>query len=262
MTGAIAVDVVRDLAPAMEFRSEKKSTTDGLGTLAGHFSKFSNWYEVNSVFEGRFLDRTAPGFTAQTIVENRNSMRVLYDHGFDPQLGNKVLGTIEDLREDSEGAYYEVELFDTTYNRDLLPGLRASQYGASFRMKVKEDSWDDEPKRSEHNPLGLPERTILRSDVMEFGPVTFPANPQATATVRSATDEFYSRLRQRDQGAFEEACRAANIQLPDFSVRSLDPGAAGSRGHGGGPGNGARSAPSNQAQARHRQLILLGVIQN
>jgi len=258
MTHAIDVDVVRDLAPAMEFRSEKKPN-DGLGTLTGHFSKFSNWYRVSSAWEGDFLERTAPGFTAQTIVEDRAGMRVLYDHGFD-QIGNKVLGTIEDLREDGEGAYYEVSLFDTTYNRDLLPGLKAGVYGASFRMKVEADEWDDEPRSSEHNPKGLPERTITRAKVMEFGPVTFPANPQATASVRSSTDEFYSRLRQRDQHAFEEACRAANIQIPDFPARSLTPGAGGGRKPDGGPGNGARSAPSKAAHARHVRLIQLGVI--
>lgn len=260
MTGAIAVDVVRDLARAPEFRSTKEDD-DSIGLLSGHFSAFNNWYRVSSMFEGDFLERIAPGAFAKTITEDRGGMRVLFNHGFDPQVGDKVLGPIRELREEDEGGYYEVPLFDTSYNRDLLPGLRASQYGASFRMKVEADEWDDEPEPSEYNQRGLPERTITRSKVMEFGPVTFPANPQATASVRSATDEFYSRLRQRDVGAFEAACRAANIEIPDFPARSLDPGAAGGRKRDSGPGKGARSPASKEAQARHRQLILLGVVQ-
>lgn len=260
MTHALEVDVVRDLAPAMEFRADKKVSTDSIGTLTGYFSKFSNWYRVSSMFEGDFLERTAPGFTYETIAADRANMRVLYDHGFDPQLGNKVLGTIDDLREDAEGPYYEVGLFDTLYNRELLPGLRAGQYGASFRMKVEADEWDDEPRASEHNPKGLPERTITRAKVMEFGPVTFPANPQATASVRSSTDEFYSRLRQRDVNAFEEACRAANIEIPDFSAANRRSARNGGGGLDGGRNVGAQSQPSAEAHARHRQLILLGVI--
>lgn len=261
MTHALDVDVVRDLAPAMELRSEKKPTTDSLGTLTGHFSKFSNWYRVSSMFEGEFLERTAPGFTMTTITEDRDGMRVLFNHGFDGQIGDKVLGTIEDLREDGEGPYYEVGLFDTLYNRDLAPGLKAGVYGASFRMKVEADEWDDEPRSSEHNPKALPERTITRAKVMEFGPVTFPANPQATASIRSATDEFYFRLQQKDRGAFDDACRAAGIEIPDFSAANRRNARDGGGGLDGGRNVGARSQPSNAAQARHRQLILLGVIQ-
>jgi HK97 family phage prohead protease len=258
MTGAIAVDVVRDLSRAPEFRSTKDDE-DNIGLLSGHFSAFNNWYRVSSMFEGNFIERIAPGAFGKTITEDRSGMRVLYDHGFDPSVGNKVLGPIRELREEDEGGYYEVPLFDTSYNRDLLPGLRAGQYGASFRMKVEDDEWDDEPRSAEHNPEAVPERTITRAKVMEFGPVTFPANPQASASVRSATDQFYSRLRQRDVGAFEEACRAANIQIPNFPVGSLSPGAAGGRKQDEGRGFGGSSQPSKEAQSRHRQLILLGI---
>lgn len=40
----------------------------------------------------------------------------------------------------------------------------------------------------------LPERSILRAQVFEFGPVTFPANPQASASMRSGSDFFAGRL--------------------------------------------------------------------
>jgi HK97 family phage prohead protease len=205
---SINVDVVRALSAAPELRKADK-TDESLGLLSGHFSAFNNWYRVSSLWEGDFLERTAPGFTAQTIAEDRSDMRVLFNHGFDGAAGDKVLGPIQDLREDETGPYYEVPLFDTSYNRDLVPGLKAGVYGASFRMRVQEDSWNDEPEPSDDNPKGLPERTITRAKVMEFGPVTFPANPEASASVRSTTDEFYERLRQRDRSAYDGAVRAA-----------------------------------------------------
>jgi HK97 family phage prohead protease len=259
MPGLINVDVVRDLAPAAELRA-KRDDSDGLGTLSGHFSMFDNWYRVSSMWEGDFLERTAPGFTADTIAADRDGMRVLFNHGFDGQVGDKVLGSITDLREDGQGAYYEVDLFDTSYNRDLYPGLKAGVYGASFRMKVEEDSWVEDPEPSEYNPRSLPERTITRARVMEFGPVTFPANPQATATARSSTDQFYSLLRQRDEGAFEEACRAANIEIPDFAAANRRNTRNGGSGQDGGRDVGAQSQPSEEARARHLHLILEGVI--
>jgi hypothetical protein len=49
------------------------------------------------------------------------------------------------------------------------------------------------------NPAGLPLRTITSTQVMEFGPVTFPANDLATSgarsSCRSTTDSLIQRLR-------------------------------------------------------------------
>lgn len=204
------IDVVRALAAPMEFRAAG-AQDDGIGLLTGHFSVFNTWYEVNSMWEGNFLERVAPGAFAQTIVEDRSGMKILFDHGYDPQIGNKVLGPIRTLEEDSTGPYYESPLFDTSYNRDLLPGLKEGVYGASFRFRVMEESWNDEPGVSDHNPKGIPERTITRTKTMEFGPVTFPASQAATAGVRSLTDEFYSHLKQRDAGRYADALRSAGI---------------------------------------------------
>jgi HK97 family phage major capsid protein len=121
------------------------------------------------------------------MKNQRDNIRVLFQHGRDPQVGDKPLGPIADLREDADGAYYEVPLLDTTYNRDLIPGLQANLYGASFKFSVVQDDFDPKPKRSTHNPDALPERTIREARLFEFGPVTFPAYPGATAGVRSIT---------------------------------------------------------------------------
>lgn len=214
-----AVDVVRTLGTPPQMRA---AADGGMGTLYGHFSTFDTWYEVSSMWEGDFLERVVPGAFAQTIADDRDGMRVLFDHGFDPQLGNKVLGPIRALAEDATGAAYEVPLFDTSYNRDLMPGLKAGVYGASMRMRVQADSWDDEPVASGYNPKALPERSITRAKVMEFGPVTFPASPTASAGMRSATDHFYEQLQRRDQKAYADAVRAAGRRQPPGEARATD----------------------------------------
>lgn len=181
-------NLIRGLYPAdVGLRADDGN---GVGTLSGHFAVFDKWTEINSLFEGRFLERFQAGAFKKTFQENRDGMRVLFQHGRDPQIGDKPLGSIEDLREEEEGAYYSVPLFDTAYNRELVPGLKAGVYGASFRFRVIKEELDDRPERTDHNPDGLPERTVTEAKVMEFGPVTFPAYPDATAGVRSLTDEF------------------------------------------------------------------------
>lgn len=181
-------NLYRAVFPGLELRADSE---DSQPVMTGHFARFDEWTEINSVFEGRFLERFMPGAFKKTISESRDSMRVLFQHGYDPSVGDKPLGPIRELREDDEGAYYEVPLLDAAYVRnDVLPGLEAGLYGASFRFRVIREEWDQEPEASDRNPDGLPERTVKEAEVREFGPVTFPAYAGATAGIRSLSDEF------------------------------------------------------------------------
>lgn len=224
------MDLVRSIPSTARPLQLRDATGDGLGRLVVNFSPFGVWYRVQSWWEGDFYERTQLGAFAKTMRESRSSVRALYDHGMDPQIGNKVLAPTDDLREDPDSAVLEGDLFDTSYNRDLLPGLRAGVYGSSFRFRVIQESWNDEPGVSEHNPEGLPERTITEVRLFEAGPVTFPANPDATAGVRSATDDYYQRLRGRDPQRVDALlARARAIRTPDDPAAGLataGPGAA------------------------------------
>lgn len=177
-------NLVRAIFPGIEVRTEG----DGMPTLTGHFARFAEPTTIDSAIEGKFIERIAPGAFGKTFAEHMP--KVLFQHGKDPQIGDKPLGVPSVLREDENGAYYEVPLLDTSYNRDLVPALRAGALGASFRFSVVKEDWAKNPTRSATNPDGLPERTIREAKVYEFGPVTFPAYSGATASVRSLTDEY------------------------------------------------------------------------
>jgi len=209
--------VTRAVAMPVETRSDGNV----MPTMVGHFSTFGDWYEVNSLLEGRFKERVGKTAFDKTIAESRSQMKVLYDHGQDPQIGNKVLGNIDELRTDKIGPAYEVPLFDTSYNRDLAPGLAAGAYGSSFRFSVEKDMWDYEPESSDSNPEGIPERTITEARVYEFGPVTFPANPNAGVGVRSTTDVFYKRSRDPEQ--FESLMRSAQVARTPVDTGAATP---------------------------------------
>lgn len=176
---------------AVEMRAD--ATGDG-NTLFGHFAVFNEWTEINSMWEGQFLERIAPGAFAETFAKRGDQIRVLYDHGADPSVGNKPLGVPQVLKEDRTGAYYEVPLFDASYVNDLKPALRAGQLGASFRFKVTGEEWNVPSEPSRSNPQQLEERTITSVELYEFGPVTFPAYEAASAGLRSATDQFIDRF--------------------------------------------------------------------
>jgi hypothetical protein len=190
------LEVVRALAPesATLIRAADDGgdgdAPDGMPTMEIRFSKTNTWYEISSFFEGNFLERVAPGAASKTIKENRSNMKVLYDHGFDPQIGNKVLGPIDDVRDTPDGPVATVPLFDTTYNRDLLPGLAAGVYGSSMRRSATDDYYERLRSRDSRRvddlaarvrAIRTPEAAAVRQDTADDG----AANPEAVAPTAS-----------------------------------------------------------------------------
>ncbi|MCA1655254.1 MAG: phage major capsid protein [Pseudonocardiaceae bacterium] len=181
-------NLVRAVYPAVELRANEDEP-DGPPMLEGHFSKFNEWTEIDSLYEGRFMERVAPGAFKKTFVENRDRIQVLFQHGQDPEVGDKPIADITELGEDEQGARYRSVLFDGLPPL-IMSGLKAGKYGSSFRFSVIKETMNQKPKRSTDNPEALPERTINEARVFEFGPVTFPAYAGATAGVRSLTDAY------------------------------------------------------------------------
>jgi HK97 family phage prohead protease len=241
-------------------RASTEGATDGtLGRLVVNFSRFDNWYEVNSWWEGRFLERTARGAFRKTMRERgpKGSARIvtLFDHGYDFYVGDKPLGRVDVLREDQDFAVLEADLFDTTYTRDLAPGLREGVYGSSFMFNVIKDEWNHDPGASDQNPEGIPERTIKEVRLFEAGPVTWPANPEATAELnacRSETGRMYERMARHDPASVE----AVRKRIMDLRTSASDPAgkATGEQGQAAGkadePAGSHSTAAGRAARAR------------
>ena len=247
-----SLEVVRTSATTVR---AKAAAEGGMPEMEVRFSQFGTWYEINSLWEGNFLERIDPGAFAKTIEESRSSIKVLFNHGFDPQVGQKVLGSIESLSEEKDSPVGVVRLFDTSYVRDLLPGLEAGVYGSSMRMRVTRDEINNDPGESAHNPKGLPERTIKEVRLFEFGPVTFPANPAATAGVRSATDAYVEAMRARDPQWVDEQARARDALERTSSERTAGdaantPPPAPAESHPGGLTHAQRRARLLQPESR------------
>jgi HK97 family phage prohead protease len=167
-----------------EFKIRSNRAT-GARLLAGRLASFNRWAEIQSAREGHFMERIAPEAFDKTIQKRGDRLQVLFDHGSDPAIGRKPLGRVRSFQNDGRSLDFEVELLDADYVRGLLPGLEAGLYGMSFNfraVRVREEHW---PKRSTHNPTGLPEKTLLEIDVPEFGPTPFPVYEGTSAELRS-----------------------------------------------------------------------------
>lgn len=203
--------IARTIPETAVLRAVDGEAEGTLGILSGHAARFNEWTEIDSWYEGHFIERIAPGAFRKTIKERAAAIRCLYRHGWDPQIGDKVLGTLSVLREDAEGLWYEAPLDDTSYGRDLAPGLRNGQYGASFRGAVVKETWNKKPAASDYNPNALPERSLTELSLRELGPCTFGAYESATASLRSL-DDMFERLQARPDLLEQFLARATDLR--------------------------------------------------
>lgn len=261
------------MAPALAPRPRQRADDGAAAADAGEmpvmtveFSRFDTWYEIDSWWEGRFLERTKKGAFKRTIKsQGAAGVKVLFNHGRDMQIHQKVLGVANVLEERDTSPYMEVPLLDTSYNRDLVPGLEAGAYGSSFMFEVIGESWNREPGQADHNPEGLPERTITEVKLFEAGPVTWPANPDATAGLRSGVDWLMDELAERDSDQYQELVRsfAAFRALHGLGTPSREDGPAAPAPptpQAPAPGTEpARHARGLTAAQRQRRMSLLGV---
>jgi HK97 family phage prohead protease len=187
----------------VELRSEGDSQT-----LVGYAAVFNEDTVIDS-WEGHFVERIAPGAFRKTLRERGNQVKVLFNHGMDPQIGDKPLGKPRTMKEDEKGLYVEVPLDDTSYNRDILASLRSGALdGMSFRMTVVAEKWDD-PDESQK----LPVRTIREIKLYEFGPVTFPAYAATVAGVRAHAPAAFQAWRTATEPPIITASGTANGTL-------------------------------------------------
>jgi hypothetical protein len=250
---------VPKLAPLRAEGDDPDAPADGrLGTLEVDFSRFDTWYEIDSFFEGRFLEQVKRGAFRKTMREQGSAVKVMFNHGFDMFLDQKLLSVPEVLEEREQFAHLEGPLFRGTPEL-IVEGLRAGAYGSSFMFEVIGEKWNRAPDKSEQNPEGLAERTITEVRLFEAGPVTWPANPEATAGLRCGTDWWADQVQRHDADRYDELVRSFAAFRALHGLGTPPRGAAGS----GAPNPGTPASDDSDrhvegpAAARRRRLAQL-----
>ena len=208
-----------------------RNSDGGPKTMAVTFARFGEWNMIHDGAGNRFLERLERGAFADTFAERgpagSGMIRALFQHGRDPSVGDKPLGKVVELVETERGPVGVVELLDRPYVDDIVAGVEAGVYGASYRFGVdrENDHWDHAPARSDWNPEGLPERTITKLRVAEMGPVTFPAdeatNDPGMVGVRSL-DGMFADVVQNAVDLAPGAAETAQDSVDAAAIRRAD----------------------------------------
>jgi HK97 family phage prohead protease len=152
----------------------RATTADGKRKIGGYAAVFNSL----SVVLWDFREEIAPGAFAEAIA--KNNVRALWNHDTSEVLGASGNGTLY-LAEDAKGLRFELELPDTQRGRDaftLIERGDVSQMSFGFRSLPDGSEW-----RIDEDGQYI--RRLLKADLLEVSPVTFPAYPATSVGVRA-----------------------------------------------------------------------------
>lgn len=192
---------------------EVRRLEDGAPVIAGYAAVFEAWSTPMVNERGRrFKERIAPGAFDRWLAGGAD-IRALWNHNADYPLGRTANGTL-DIRKDGRGIRFELRPDPQTFwGASAVAAIgRGDVNGMSFTFITAAEGGDmwERP-----GPDGLAMRTLLDADLLEVSPVTFPAYPQAMATVRSVP-EFEAET--RDESDSQEA---GEIERREAEQRAL-----------------------------------------
>lgn len=166
---------------------------------------------------GGFVETIAPGAFARA-VRGDDDVRALWNHDERYVLGRTKNGTLT-LSEDSVGLKVRIIPPDTQWARDAIESIRRGDVDQmSFGFKCLEDAWVVND--------GVPVREVREVRLFDVSPVTFPAYPQTTVSVRSRAMEVIAASvsqgdAETDNNAAEDGGATAQARV-DILRKYLD----------------------------------------
>ena len=161
---------------------QRDDSADGDGrTLTGVAVPFNQQTRIDNWFEGTFDEQFAPGAFKRTLDHKTPVLQ--FDHGTHPMLGSIPVGTFRDLTETKRGLEVEAEIFNNWMTEPLRDAIRNGAIdGMSIRFRpIKVEIVDADAREDDDVEL----RTITEAELIELGPVVFPAYPQTSVDLRN-----------------------------------------------------------------------------
>jgi uncharacterized protein len=179
---------VRSIGQVPEIRVDDETKSRMLVGYAAVFddgtdgSRYEYWGITETIATGAF----------SRAIKEKQDVRGLFNHDMRHVLGRRSSGTLR-LEEDAKGLRYEIDLPDTTTGRDVEALVsRGDIDGSSFAFRVKAEEW-----RKVDGKDGEYVRIIKDVDLIDVGPVTFPAYTGTSSQARSEDDETQDELLAR-----------------------------------------------------------------
>jgi uncharacterized protein len=165
-------------------------------------SGYAAVFESESVDLGGFTERIAKGAFAESMG---GDIRALWNHDTNQVLGRTSAGTLR-VYEDAKGLAIEIDAPDTQAGRDAVTLIeRRDVTGMSFGFSIPEggDNWA--------KVGGKWLRTLLKINLAEVSPCTFPAYPATELGIRAVGEakEGLAGLKRAQDAELDEQRKIA-----------------------------------------------------
>lgn len=163
---------------AEEVRQFEFRASDGADgqTLEGYAAVYNVWTDIRDSV-GLFKERILPGAFKRSLGQKTPVMQ--FDHGQHPLIGSIPIGVYSVAREDKNGMFVRGRLSDNWLIEPVRDAIRDEAItGMSIRMRVLKDTWG-------HDDNDVETREIVEGEVLEAGPVVWPAYTTTSVAVRS-----------------------------------------------------------------------------
>lgn len=170
------MDVV---ARHLQFRAAGKSdgrTLRGIAVPFGQITRIDNW------IEGRFDEQFKRGAFRRSLGQRMPKLQ--FDHGTHPLFGSLPIGEFRSITERVAGLDVEARVFDSPLFEPLREALATDQIdGMSIRFRPLKVTITQPEQRDDGGDVEL--RTITEAELIELGPVMFPAYSGTSVDLRS-----------------------------------------------------------------------------
>lgn len=173
----------------MEYKYSKfEIKASGENTIEGYAAFFDNVDSYGDIIE--------KGAFTKTLQENRNRIKVLWQHDINEPIGKPFA-----MEEDSKGLYIKAQISQTDTGRKAMTLMRD---GVIDEMSIGYDVIKDDFKKGN--------RMLKEVRLWEFSPVTFAANEKAKITSAKNFSDLLYNLKQEAISAQDIKSAIAHLQ--------------------------------------------------
>ena len=148
-------------------------------TIGGYAVKYNTPTLITDRWGDQFLEEIAVGAFDDALKEKKQ--KALWNHDSSKPLGSCKAGTLR-FNSDSTGLNYDIDIPNNSWGNDVYESVqRGDVDGSSFGFICLDNIWS----KVQRDGKEILKRTIMKADLFEVSPCTFPAYESSEISCRS-----------------------------------------------------------------------------
>lgn len=170
----------RELRQFSAFNIEVRANEDSeKRTIGGYAVKYNSPTLIIDRWGDKFLEEVSSGAFDESLKENKQ--KALWNHDTSKPLGSCKSGTLR-FNSNTDGLNYDIDIPNNSWGNDAFESVqRGDVDGSSFGFVCLENKWS----KVMHEGEEIYKRSIMKADIYEVSPCTFPAYESSEISCRS-----------------------------------------------------------------------------